>query len=58
VDPAHADGQSEYQAWRDEAADPPALVVQVGKSQLRYHVAALRRRPFRGVSPTEFSTSS
>jgi hypothetical protein len=34
-------GQSEYQAWRDEAAKPPALVVQVGKSQLRYHLAAL-----------------
>jgi hypothetical protein len=34
-------GQSEYQAWRDEDADPPALVVQVGKSQLRYHLAAL-----------------
>ncbi|MCB9685747.1 MAG: hypothetical protein H6735_11965 [Alphaproteobacteria bacterium] len=29
-------GTSEYQAWRDEAADPPALVVQVGKTQLRY----------------------
>ena len=34
-------GQSEYQAWRDEGADPPAVVVQVGKSQLRYHLAAL-----------------
>jgi hypothetical protein len=34
-------GQSEYEAWRDEAADPPALVVQVGKSQLRYHLTAL-----------------
>lgn len=31
-------GTSEYQAWRDEAADPPALVVQVGKTQLRYHL--------------------
>ncbi len=29
-------GTSEFQAWRDEAADPPALVVQVGKTQLRY----------------------
>jgi hypothetical protein len=29
-------GQSEYEAYRDEAADPPALVVQVGKTQLRY----------------------
>ena len=24
-------GTSSYQAYRDEAADPPALVVQVGK---------------------------
>ena len=24
-------GQSEYEAWRDESLDPPALVVQVGK---------------------------
>ncbi|HEY4382179.1 MAG TPA: hypothetical protein VGN01_17655 [Acidobacteriaceae bacterium] len=31
-------GTSEFQAWRDEAADPPALVVQVGKTQLRYHL--------------------
>lgn len=29
-------GTSEYEVWRDEAADPPALVVQVGKTQLRY----------------------
>jgi hypothetical protein len=29
-------GQSEYQAYRDEAADPAALVVQVGKTELRY----------------------
>jgi hypothetical protein len=34
-------GQSEYQAWRDEGADPPALVVRGGKSQLRYHLSAL-----------------
>jgi hypothetical protein len=34
-------GQSEYEAWRDESLDPPALVVQVGKSQLRYHARAL-----------------
>ncbi len=30
-----------YEAYRDEAADPPALVVQVGKTQLRYHLRAL-----------------
>ena len=29
-------GQSTYEAYRDEAADPPALVLQVGKTQLRY----------------------
>jgi hypothetical protein len=29
-------GSSDYTAWRDEAGDPPALVVQVGKTQLRY----------------------
>ena len=29
-------GQSTYSAWRDETADPPALVVQVGSTQLRY----------------------
>ena len=34
-------GTSEYTAWRDEEADPPALVVQVGKTQLRYHLRAL-----------------
>ena len=34
-------GQSEYQAFRDEALDPPALVVQVGKTELRYHLRCL-----------------
>ena len=34
-------GSSEYEAYRDEAADPPALVVQVGKTQLRYHLRAI-----------------
>ncbi len=34
-------GTSEYQAYRDEKADPPALVVQVGKTQLRYHLRAI-----------------
>jgi hypothetical protein len=33
--------QSEYQAYRDDQADPPALVVQVGKAELRYHLRAL-----------------
>jgi uncharacterized protein DUF6855 len=34
-------GSSEYQAWRDESLDPPALVVQVGMTQLRYHLRAI-----------------
>jgi hypothetical protein len=34
-------GGSEFTAYRDEAADPPALVVQVGKTQLRYHLRCL-----------------
>jgi hypothetical protein len=34
-------GSSEYQAYRDEGADPPALVVQVGKTQLRYHLRCI-----------------
>jgi hypothetical protein len=29
-------GTAEFEAWRDESADPPALVVKVGKTQLRY----------------------
>ena len=35
-------GTSEFQAWREETADPPALVVQVGKTQLRYHLSCLK----------------
>ena len=27
--------------YRDEAADPPALVCQVGKTQLRYHLRCI-----------------
>ena len=34
-------GQAEYLAWRDESLDPPALVVQAGKTELRYHLGAL-----------------
>jgi hypothetical protein len=29
-------GRSEYQAYRDKTADPPALVVRVGTTELRY----------------------
>jgi hypothetical protein len=34
-------GTSEYQAYRDEGADPPALVVTVGKTQLRYQLRGI-----------------
>lgn len=34
-------GTSDYEAYRDEEADPPALVVQVGKTQLRYHLRCI-----------------
>jgi hypothetical protein len=34
-------GTSDYEVWRDESADPPALVVQVGKTQLRYHLRCI-----------------
>lgn len=36
-----ANGGSRYQMWRDEAADPPALVCQVGGTQLRYQLRAI-----------------
>ena len=34
-------GGSEYQAYRDPDATPPALVVQVGKTQLRYDLRCI-----------------
>jgi hypothetical protein len=34
-------GTSEFEAYRDPQADPPALVVQVGKTQLRYQLRCL-----------------
>lgn len=34
-------GTAEFQAYKDETADPPALVVQVGKTQLRYHLRCI-----------------
>ncbi len=34
-------GGSEYTAYRDETLTPPALVVQVGKTELRYHLRAI-----------------
>jgi len=34
-------GQSEFQAYRDETLDAPALVVQVGKTELRYQLRCI-----------------
>jgi hypothetical protein len=34
-------GQSEYTAYRDDSLDPPALVAQVGKTEVRYHLRSL-----------------
>ena len=34
-------GSSEYHAWRDLDAEPPALVVQVGKTRLSYQLRGI-----------------
>lgn len=34
-------GTSEYQMYRDESADPPALVCVVGTTRLAYHLRAI-----------------
>jgi hypothetical protein len=34
-------GTSAFQAYRDPDSDPPALVVQVGSTQLRYHLRCI-----------------
>jgi hypothetical protein len=34
-------GTADFLAWCDPALDPPALVVQVGKTQLRYHLRCI-----------------
>jgi len=36
-----APGSSAYTMYRDEAADPPVLVCQVGSTTLRYHLRAI-----------------
>lgn len=36
-----APGTSEYTMYRDEQADPPALVCEVGSTTLRYHLSAI-----------------
>ena len=35
-------GTSEFEAYRDEATEPPALVVQAGSTQLRYHLRCIK----------------
>jgi hypothetical protein len=34
-------GSSEFQAFRDEKLDPPALMVQVGSTEVRYQLRAI-----------------
>lgn len=34
-------GKSQFEAYRDPQADPPALVVQVSSTQLRYHLQCI-----------------
>ena len=34
-------GSSTFEAYRDDDANPPALVVTVGKSELRYHLSCI-----------------
>ena len=34
-------GTSEYQMWIDESSDPPAIVCQVGGTQLKYQKRAI-----------------
>lgn len=34
-------GSAEFQAFRDDNIDPPALVVRVGKTELRYHLRCI-----------------
>jgi hypothetical protein len=34
-------GKSDFEAWREPDAEPPALVVQVGTTQLRYQLRCI-----------------
>jgi hypothetical protein len=36
-----APGSSQYTMYRDESADPPLLVCQVGSTRLTYHLSAI-----------------
>lgn len=38
-------GTSEYQMYRDDSADPPELVCQVGSTKLRYLARCLEDVP-------------
>src|SRR5215469_16160786 len=38
---APAGAPPDFEAWRDEDSDPPALVVQVGTTQLRYQLRCI-----------------
>ncbi len=37
-------GTSEFTAYRDETLDPPTLIVQVGKTEVRYQLRGLDDR--------------
>ena len=41
VGPKTAPGTSEYTMYKDEQADPPTLVCQVGSTTLKYHLRAI-----------------
>ena len=34
-------GKSEFDAWRNETADPPALMIRVGSTTLSYHLRCI-----------------
>ncbi len=34
-------GRSEFDAWKDPAADPPALRIRVGSTELSYHLRCI-----------------
>jgi hypothetical protein len=34
-------GESEFTAYRDEGSEPPAIVVHVGKTEVRYHLRSI-----------------
>jgi hypothetical protein len=36
-----APGSSKYTMYKDESADPPSLVCQVGSTTLKYHLSAI-----------------